>query len=96
MREKTDSVQATRSRPMFKRPTGRLILLALLFAAATAYQVRVTMFREPQWFGWHPVMRPFYIDQPGVSGSGRHSTLSFTLFLNPTRPEFETTILCWR
>ena len=25
-----------------------------MFVASTAYYVRVTMYREPHWFGWHP------------------------------------------
>lgn len=60
-----------------KRPTGRLVLLGLLFLVAVAYHVRVTMYREPHWFGINAPHRPFYVFQPGVAGSGERNRIGF-------------------
>jgi sigma-B regulation protein RsbU (phosphoserine phosphatase) len=62
-----------------RRPLGRLLLLALLFAGALAYHLRVTMYREQHWFGIDSPIRPFFVDQPGVAGSGEHNSMSFVV-----------------
>src|SRR5262245_38469728 len=43
-------------------PVGRLLFLAILFAAATAYQVRVAEFHCPQWFGKNRPWPPFLVN----------------------------------
>ena len=45
-----------------KTPVGRLLLLAILFTAATAYQVRVAEFHCPQWFGKNRPWPPFLVN----------------------------------
>ena len=60
-----------------RRPVGRLLLLALLFVAALAYHLRVTMYREPHWFGIDAAHRPFFVSQPGMAGSEEHNSISF-------------------
>jgi sigma-B regulation protein RsbU (phosphoserine phosphatase) len=60
-----------------RRPTGRLLLLGLLFVAALAYHLRVAMYREPGWFGVNAAHRPFYLSQPGLAGSREHNSISF-------------------
>lgn len=60
-----------------RRPTGRLLLLGLLFVAALAYHLRVTMYREPDWFGIDAAHRPFFVSQPGMAGSEERNTISF-------------------
>lgn len=62
-----------------KRPLGRLLLLGLLFVAALSYHVRVTMYREPHWFGINTPYRPFFVSQPGPAGGSVHSSLSFVV-----------------
>jgi phosphoserine phosphatase RsbU/P len=62
-----------------RRPTGRLLLLGVLFLAALAYHLRVTMYREPAWFGLNPPHRPFYVSQHGFAGGNEHNYLSFVV-----------------
>ncbi len=75
--ERGTLVQSPRLRA--KPPLGRLLLLAILFVAALAYHLRVTMYREPHWFGFNPALRPFFVDQPGPAGSGQHNSMSFVI-----------------
>ena len=53
-----------------KTPVGRLLLLAILFTVATAYQVRVAEFHHPEWFGKNRAWPPFIV-------SGQDSKIGF-------------------
>ena len=76
---KPDTARSIHARPKFRRPTGRLILLALLFVASTAYYVRVAMYREAHWFGWNPVVRPFFVGGLAEVGQDKYPRISFLI-----------------
>jgi len=50
-----------------------------MFVASTAYYVRVTMYREPHWFGWHPVVRPFFVGGSAEIGQDIYPRISFLI-----------------
>jgi phosphoserine phosphatase RsbU/P len=50
-----------------KTPVGRLLLLAILLSAATAYQVRVAEFHHPEWFGRSQAWPPFTMSGQYIS-----------------------------
>jgi hypothetical protein len=61
-----------------KRPLGRLLLLAFLFVAALVYHIRVTMYREPHWFGIDAVQQPFSLAEPGWGNhTSGHNLMGF-------------------
>jgi sigma-B regulation protein RsbU (phosphoserine phosphatase) len=76
---KTDTARSIHARSKFSRHMGRLILLGLMFVACTAYYVRVTMYREPHWFGWHPVARPFFVGGLAEVGPENYPRISFLI-----------------
>jgi len=76
---KTGSAQQIRPRSLLNRPVGRLVLLALLFVASSAYFTRVVMYREPRWFGWHPVSRPFFVGEMAAFGPDVYPRISFLI-----------------
>src|SRR5262245_2686936 len=57
----------TASKHRSKMPVGRLLLLAILLIAATAYQMRVAEYHHAGWFGRSQAWPPFLVSGQHIS-----------------------------